>query len=77
MQTATLDTPTSAEDLSLFMAAYENAVQRSKISSLGIHVIQNADGSYWCADEGDYTNLPAWVIDRIVHTVAGRMSGEY
>jgi hypothetical protein len=77
MQTATLDTPTSAEDLSLFMAAYDNAVQRSKISSFDIHVIQNADGSYWCADEGDYTNLPAWVIDRIVHTVAGRMSGEY
>ena len=45
MQTATLDTPTTAEDLSLFMAAYENAVQRSKISSFDIHVIQNADGS--------------------------------
>ena len=77
MQTATLDTPTSAEDLSQCMAAYENAVQRSKISSFDIHVIQNADGSYWCADEGDYTNLPTWVIDRTVHTVAGRMSGEY
>ena len=77
MQTATLDTPTSAEDLSLFMAAYGNAVRRSKISSFDIHVIQNADGSYWCADEGDYTNLPAWVIDRIVNTVPGRMSGEY
>jgi hypothetical protein len=77
MQTATLDTPTSAEDLAMFMAAYDNAVQRSKISSFDIHVIQNTDGSYWCADGGDYTQLPTWVIDRIVHTVPGRMSGEY
>jgi hypothetical protein len=77
MQTATLDQPTTAEDLSLFMAAYDNAVQRSKISSFDIHVIQNADGSYWCADDGDYIALPTWLIDRIVHTVPGRMSGDY
>jgi hypothetical protein len=77
MQTATLDTPTTAEDLKLFMAAYENAVTRSKFSDFDIHVIQNDDGSYWCADEGDYVALPAWVIDRVVHTVPGRASGLY
>lgn len=77
MQTATLDIPTTAEDLALFMAAYENAVTRSKVSSFDIHVIQNPDGSYWCADEGDYVELPLWLIDRIVHTVPGRLSGEY
>lgn len=77
MQTATLDIPTAAEDLALFMAAYENAVTRSKVSSFDIHVIQNPDGSYWCADEGDYLELPLWLIDRIVHTVPGRLSGEY
>lgn len=77
MQTATLDMPTTAEDLRLFMDAYENAVARAKVSAFDIHVIQNADGSYWCADEGDYIELPAWVIDRVVHTVPGRLSGEY
>ena len=76
MQTATLDTPTTAEDLSAFMAAYENAVQRARVSSFDQHVIQNADGSFFTLDEGDYTNLPAWIIDRIVHTVDGRLSGE-
>lgn len=77
MQTATLDIPTTSEDLAMFMTAYENASTRARVSSFDVHVIQNTDGSYWCADEGDYTQLPAWVIDRIVHTVPGRMSGEY
>ena len=42
-----------------------------------VHVIRNADGSYWYTDEGDYACDLSEIEDRIVHTLPGRMHGRY
>ncbi len=69
--------PTTRSDNELYMAAYGNAVERARHSEFDVHVIRNADGSYWCADEGDYACDTSAFADDIVHTVTGRLTGLY
>ena len=64
-------------DNDLYMAAYGNAVERARHSDFDVHVVRDADGNYWCADEGDYGCDTSAFADNIVHTVTGRMSGLY
>ena len=61
------------------------AVERSGIDPQRIDDIQMAEtlygggviGRYVAIDEGDYDALPMTLIDRVVHTVPGRMSDEF
>ncbi len=50
---------------------------RASYSDFDVHVVRNADGSYWYADEGDYAFDLGEYVDRIVHTLPGRQSGLY
>ncbi len=60
-----------------FDEALKRAQQRAAHSYFDQHVIEQTDGSYETFDEGDYNALPAWMIDRIAHTVQGQMADEY
>lgn len=51
--------------------------RRSYHSFYDVHVIENEDGTYSTYEEGDYDALPMSIIDRIVYSVAGKMSDEY
>ncbi len=77
MQTATLSTVAASPDTAAYLATYDLAVQRASYSDFDVHVVRNADGSYWYADEGDYACDVSSFCDRIVHTVPGRESGLY
>ena len=76
MQTATRATATST-DGARYLAAFETASTRAGYSDFDVHIVCNADGSYWIADEGDYNCEISAFLDRIVHTVPGRASGLY
>ena len=76
MQTVILATAAST-DATRYRAAFENASTRAMVSEFDVHIVCNADGSYWIADEGDYACEIAAFLDRIVHTVPGRASGLY
>lgn len=76
MQTATF-APAASTDTMRYLAAFEHASVRAMDSDFDIHIVCNADGSYWCADEGDYGLDLGSFMDRIVHTVPGRSSGLY
>lgn len=54
MQTATLSTVAASPDTAAYLATYDLAFQRANYSDFDVHVVRNADGSYWYADEGDY-----------------------
>lgn len=61
-------------DNAAFLEAYARAAGRAAYSYFDQHIIQDNDGRYWVADEGDYEPLMQDLIDRIVHTVpAGRL----
>ena len=77
MQTAILSTVAATTDTAAYLATYSQAAERAAHSSFDVHVIRNADGSYWYADEGDYGLDISSFCDRIVHTVPGRDSGLY
>ena len=77
MQTAAFSIIAATDDTAAFLATTELASQRASISDFDVHVIRNADGSYWYADEGDYGFDISSFMDRIVHTLDGRMSGLY
>lgn len=77
MQTATLSIRPAITDTAAYLATYDLAQQRATISDFDVHVIRNADGSYWYIDEGDYALDLSDFEDRIVHTLCGRMSGVY
>ena len=64
-------------DNDLYMAAYGNAIERARHSDFDVHVVRDVDGTYWCANEGDYGCDTSAFADNIVHTVNGRMSGLY
>ncbi len=68
---------TAQGDNELYMAAYGNAVERARHSDFDVHIVRDADGAYWCADEGDYGCDTSAFADNIVHTVSGRLSGMY
>jgi hypothetical protein len=60
-------------DNAAYLEAYARAAGRAAHSYFDQHIIQENDGRYWVADEGDYEPLMQHLIDRIVHTVpAGR-----
>jgi hypothetical protein len=60
-------------DNAAYLEAYARAAKRAAHSYFDQHIIQDDDGRYWIADEGDYEPLMQELIDRIVHTVdAGR-----
>lgn len=60
-----------------FDEAMKRAQKRAAHSYFDSHIIQEEDGSYSTFDEGDYNELPAWMTDRIAHTVQGQMADEY
>ena len=71
-QIITADAAASA-DHAAYLDAYERAASRAAHSYFDQHIIQDDDGRYWVADEGDYEPMMQHLIDRIVHTVdAGR-----
>ena len=77
MQTDTLSTTPAVTDTAAYLATYDLARQRATVSDFDVHVVRNADGSYWYVDEGDYALDLSEFEDRIVHTLGGRMSGLY
>lgn len=56
-------------DNAAYLEAYARAAGRAAHSYFDQHIIQDNDGRYWVADEGDYEPLMQNLIDRIVHTV--------
>lgn len=64
-------------DAVAYLAALAFAERRALHSFFDQHVIEDAPGHYVTIDEGDYDALPMTLIDRVVHTVSGRMSDEY
>lgn len=59
-----------------FQSAIRRAEERAAISDFDQHVIEE-NGEFVVVDEGQYGGLPVQIIDRIRHTVDGRMSGLY
>ncbi|MDR6790195.1 hypothetical protein J2Y58_003575 [Sphingomonas sp. BE138] len=64
-------------DAANYLAALAFAERRALHSFFDQHVIEEGDGRYVAIDEGDYDALPMMLIDRVVHTVPGRMSDEF
>ena len=77
MQLAMTPTAAAVADNTAYLAAFNLASQRAPWTDYDIHIIRNADGSYWYADEGDYAFDMGDLVDRIVHTLPGRISGLY
>ncbi|QYE37257.1 hypothetical protein KZX46_21735 (plasmid) [Polymorphobacter sp. PAMC 29334] len=77
MQINTLSIAPVVTDTAAYLATYNLAEQRARVSDFDVHVIRNGDGSYWYVDEGDYACELGEFEDRIVHTLCGRMSGLY
>ena len=73
--TTALDIP--AFDPISYDAALRAATVRAQHSFFDQHVIEDEFGSFLAIDEGDYNALPMTLIDRVVHTVPGRMSDEF
>jgi hypothetical protein len=68
---------TAHADTANYLAALAFAERRALHSFFDQHVIEDAPGRYVAIDEGDYNALPMTLIDRVVHTVPGRMSDEF
>ena len=64
-------------DTANYLAALAFAERHALHSFFDQHVIEDAPGCYVAIDEGDYNALPMTLIDRVVHTVPGRMSDEF
>jgi hypothetical protein len=77
VQTNTLSISPAITDTVAYLATFDLAQQRATVSDFDVHVVRNADGSYWYVDEGDYACELSEIEDRIVHTLSGRMSGLY
>ncbi|ATI80603.1 hypothetical protein [Sphingobium yanoikuyae] len=63
-------------DTAAYLAAVACAERRALHSYFDQHVIEE-EGAYLAIDEGDYGALPMQIIDRVVHTVPGRLDDEY
>lgn len=63
-------------DTAAYLAAIACAERRALHSYFDQHVIEE-EGGYIAIDEGDYGALPMQIIDRVVHTVPGRLDDEY
>ena len=64
-------------DTHAYLDAYNSAIARARHSYFDQHIIREADGRYWVADDGDYSTLLPRIYDRIVHTVNAELSDEY
>jgi hypothetical protein len=72
-QIITADAAACADHVA-YLEAYAKAAERAVHSYFDQHIIQDNNGCYWVADEGDYEPLMQDLIDRIVHTVpAGKL----
>ncbi len=67
----------AAYDHAAFMAAVDCAERHALHSYFDQHVVEDAEKGYIVIDEGDYNALPMAIIDRVVHTVPGRMADEF
>ncbi|SEJ86635.1 hypothetical protein SAMN05518849_11621 [Sphingobium sp. AP50] len=67
---------TNAYNHSAFLAALRNAERRAASSYFDQHVLDDGEQGYVAIDEGDYSTLPETLIERIVHTVPGRLVDE-
>lgn len=63
-------------DAEAYLAAVSKAERRARHSYYDSHVIKEREAGYLVIDEGDYPSLPPWMIERIVHGVAGHLSDE-
>ena len=52
------------------------AEQRSYHTFFDVHVVTTSEG-YILIEEGDYGELPMYLIDDIVYTATGKMDDEY
>lgn len=67
----------ASSDTQAYLAAVANAERRARHSYFDQHVIKDREAGYLVIDEGDHPPLPAWMIERVVHSVAGFLSDEY
>ncbi|WP_430427646.1 hypothetical protein [Parasphingorhabdus sp.] len=63
-------------DTQSYFAAVETAEKRALHSFFDQHVIEDDEQGYVALDEGDYNALPAWAMNRVVHTVHGALLDE-
>lgn len=61
---------------SAFAQAIDRAHQRAAINGFDQHVIK-IDGEYVVIDEAAYGGLPEALIDQVLHTAIGGLSGLY
>lgn len=61
---------------SLYLAAVAQAERRAQSSYFDQHVVEDQERGYIAIDEGDYSALPMYLIDRIVFTIAGGLIDE-
>ncbi|WP_176590724.1 hypothetical protein [Sphingobium sp. EM0848] len=66
----------AAYNHSAFLAALQTAHRRAACSYYDQHVLEDGEQGYVAIDEGDYTELPPMLIERIVHTVPGALIDE-
>ena len=64
-------------DTANYLGALAFAERRALHSFFDQHVIEDERDSYIAIAEGDYDALPMTLVDRVVHTVPGRMSDEF
>lgn len=60
-----------------YFEALETAEKRALHSFFDQHVIEDDELGYIALDEGDYNALPAYLTERVVHTVHGGMLDEF
>jgi len=60
-----------------YLAAVACAERRALHSFFDQHIIEAPEGGYVAVDEGDYDALPDAFIERVVHTIPGRMSDDF
>jgi hypothetical protein len=68
---------TDRSDSEAYHAAIAQAEYRARYSYFDQHVIRDCEAVYYIIDEGDHPPLPAWMIERVVHSVAGFLIDEY
>jgi hypothetical protein len=64
-------------DQAAFVAALDQAHARSYHSYFTQYVLTDGEAGYIAVDEGDYGALPKALLDRVIDTVAGRLSDEF
>ena len=60
-----------------FIAAFANAQLRAQRSYFPQHIISDEEQGFFAIDEGDYPVLPATILSRVVHTIAGQLDDSF